>query len=94
MRKYNDTPAITFCVLNEGPFGWKNVSKKLNLNISWVEVYCGNRRTVAEALQCLDEQTYNLTETIASYPTHGHDLFLDMEQQVWTDDASSSYEGI
>ena len=94
VRKHNDTPAITFCVLNEGPFGWKNVSKKLNLNKSWVDVYCDNHSsTVDDALQCLDDQTYNLTETINSYPSRGHDFFLDMEQQMWNSDASSSYEG-
>ena len=91
LRKSADSPAITFCIQN--PFGWKNNSGKLNIFRSWVDAYCEQPDTVEAAVKCLDEQSFNLTETINSYPSDRFDLLLNMDQVQWVEDVTSSIEG-
>ena len=93
LRKSADSPAITFCIQN--PFGWKNNSGKLDVFNSWVDTYCDSPATVDAALKCLDEQSFNLTETINSniYPSDTFDLFLNMDHVQWMEGVTASTEG-
>ena len=82
-REHVDTPTITFCATNENYVGWKNDSIVLeDLFDPWRKV-CNNASTVEAAMTCIDNKTFNLTETINSHP-NPTGMTLDMNREVWT----------
>ena len=89
-RESNDTPAITFCAMdNETKIGWKNKS----FGITWVDMYCNNSKTVKDAVACLDDVTYNLTETIRDFEIEGIDFInlIGTDNDLWIYDVTEAY---
>ena len=79
------------CALNEQSLGWK---KKARLDVygTWVELFCENPTTIKDALTCLDEGTFNFTETVGkAWETSSEKL--DIDSTTWTEDVMSSWEG-
>jgi hypothetical protein len=91
-RESNDTPAITFCAMvNETKIGWKN---KTNFVITWVDSYCNNSKTVKDAVTCLDNLTYNLTETIRDHKNYDIQSInlIGTNNDLWTYDVTEAYK--
>ena len=76
-REPTDTPYITFCATdNKTGSGWKDDTIRTDHsenNQTYIEIYCSNSTTVSAAMNCLDEQTYNLSETIVDMSDQGQD---------------------
>ena len=92
-RENKDTPAITFCAMdNETKIGWKN-SVKLEFGMTWVDMYCNNSKTVKDAVACLDDVTYNLTETIRDFEIEGIDFInlIGTDNDLWIYDVTEAY---
>jgi hypothetical protein len=90
-RENKYTPAITFYALNnESDQGWKSkTSVKKNVGTTWVDLYCDNKRTVEETVSCLDDETYNLTETIQHFEideTEFNINIIDTDNELWIND--------
>ena len=85
-REIKDSPAITFCALNEN-YGWK---KKVRMDgwKTWVDLFCNNTTTLKDAMTCLDEGTFNHSETVGKRVGK-----LDIHSLVWTEDVTASFEG-
>ena len=45
------------------------------------------------AVNCLDQNTFNLSETIKSNFDKKWNLFLDMEKEIWTEDLTNPDKG-
>jgi hypothetical protein len=94
-RENKYAPAINFCALNNVTNqGWKSkTSVKKNLGTTWVDLYCNNKRTVEETVDCLDDETYNLTETIQDLEideTEFNVNIIDIDNELWIDDLTDS----
>ena len=77
-------PAITFCPAD----GWKNVSD-YNSSESQILQHCKETKSFEEALDCIDNETYNLTETVPmSYS--GNSI---INSSSWINDVSYSLFG-
>ena len=87
-REKKDSPAITFCAYNEQNYGWK---KKVRINgyRTWVDEFCNNTTSIKDAMTCLDEGTFNLSETV-NWKKVGK---LDIHSLAWTEDVTASYDG-
>ena len=95
-REREDTPAITFCAMdNETGTGWKNkINIKVEVGMTWVDLYCNNSKTVKDAVSCLDNLTYNLTETIRDENVADeHELmpFFGTDNDLWIYDVTEAY---
>ena len=65
-RNQEDSPSVTLCALNKKTgFGWK--SSKITHHTKIIESYCSNATTVIETTDCIDKNTFNLTETIPPF---------------------------
>ena len=64
-----DTPAITFCALNkETDRGWKSQTNvKKDIGTTWVDNYCNNKETLEDTVACMDDETFNITETLRDF---------------------------
>ena len=91
-RENKDTPAITFCAMdNETTTGWKKeFSVNFEFGLSWVDMYCNNSKTVKDAVTCLDDVTYNLTETMRDFE---HELIrpIGTDNDLWIYDVTEAY---
>ena len=67
-RQPEDSPTVTFCARNNNTgLGWKSMSKtSRDPNMTAIDLQCNNPETVDDALDCLNKETFNLTETIKS----------------------------
>ena len=91
-RKHTDSPTITFCAVNANYMGWKDDSiGMVDLYDPWKKV-CNNATTVESAMSCINNKTFNLTETINSHPDPT-EMTLDMNEEVWTSYVTSYSQG-
>jgi hypothetical protein len=94
-RENKDTPAITFCAMdNDTNVGWKNkISVKVELGMTWVDLYCNSSNKVKDAVACLDDVTYNLTETIRNTEVDECDFVncIDTANDLWMYDVTEAY---
>ena len=87
-REIKDSPAITFCALNEDNVGWKNTVGTWVQYGAWVDMYCANKTTVKDATACLDKASFNLSETVEKR------LYtLDISKTMWTEDVTTTHRG-
>ena len=93
-REMADSPAITICALNKQSVGWKNTSDQLTgkHTVTWVDEYCKSPENVEGVVACLDEETFNLTETIDFRPSTWL-KFIPMDKASWSYDVTSGYQG-
>ena len=61
----------------------------------WVNLYCGNFSTTVEAaLDCMNDKTFNLTETINTTVKIEWDFFLDVNNEIWSEDFTLPFQGL
>ena len=94
-RQPEDSPSFTFCALNNNELmGWK--SNKSLKNEDWfksaISDFCNNPTTVDDAMDCLDKQTFNLTETIKT-TNLSHNEGVGADNELWTQDISETHQG-
>ena len=83
-RQSNDTPSVTFCAQPRNSVnGWKNTSIRSIFDL--IDKHCGNPVNMDDAMDCLDRETYNQSETIGFI--EGINEF-DPYKTVWTQDIS------
>ena len=90
-RENKDTPAITFCAMdNETKLGWKN---KKSVGMTWVDMYCNNSQTVKDAVACLDDVTYNMTETIIDFEIDEIEFsnLIGTDNDLWIYEVTEAY---
>ena len=65
-REPDDSPAITFCAVNnKSLYGWKQTKEELeSTHVSAVDHHCNKPDLVEHAEECVERETFNLTETI------------------------------
>ena len=79
-------PAITFCTTN----AWKNASDS-NVSESLIVSHCNESNSFEEALECIENETYNLTETVPrAISNDGTDI---SNSSFWINDISLTYLG-
>ena len=94
LREPENSPSMTFCALNsETSLGWKSNKTFYEdwYTKSAMVVFCNNQTSVDDAMDCLDKQTYNLTETIKTKNSYGQTVRTD--NGLWTQDISETYQG-
>ena len=93
-RETGDSPAITICAQNKiTSFGWKHIGDPaVRFKISAFEMFCNNSQDLQEALDCIDKETFNRTETIRNKES---DLvrIVSQDEKIWTEDITASYFG-
>ena len=92
-RENKDSPAITLCVLNKDTDkGWKKKINVINeLGKTWVDMFCDKPETVDDAVACLDDGTFNLTETIGVGPNNFLNFF-GPNNESWIEDVTEPYK--
>ena len=94
-RQQEDSPSVTFCALNnKAMLGWKR-NESINEEdwfTSAIVVFCNNPKTVDDAMDCLDKETFNLTETIKTIKTTAGNN-IKTNNEVWMQDISETYQG-
>ena len=91
-----DTPAITFCALNkETDRGWKSQTNvKKDIGTTWVDLYCNNKETLEDTVVCMDDETFNITETLRDFEIDEIELsrnFIHTDNYLWTYDLTDVY---
>ena len=94
-KEPGDSPSVTFCVKDKfTTMGWKNKNKDEYDGKHPLQVYCKNATTVPAAMECIDEHTYSLNETIISneYMTTRWG-YLSTYDPLWIEDLELFYHG-
>ena len=92
--KTEDSPSITFCALAQGSdFGWKNKTTYRGFDTSAVlgGAGCGRIGSMDETIECVDEGTFNLTETVRSTQGINAD---ELDKTTWIEEIRPAVEGM
>ena len=85
-----DSPAITFCALSKGTDrGWKTEPQNQS-GKHWVEINCNSTDKVHDAVACLDNGTFNLTETIIGSLSPFLN-FIQTNNELWIEDVTEPF---
>ena len=92
-RENKDSPTITFCALNnETEKGWKKkIDEIADFYKTWPDKYCDNPEKIDDAVTCLNNGTFNLTETIRVGPNKNLN-FIGPDHELWIEDVSEPYK--
>ena len=88
-----DSPSITFCALNnKSMLGWKS-ARNLDGHMLGIDVHCKTPATVEDAIDCLEKETFNLTETIKPETSNFRNSFKT-DNELWMHEITETYQGI
>ena len=88
-REDKDSPAITFCALNNMQIGWKNQT-------NGAEVYQlkSNWKTVEEAVACFNDGTFYIAETIGDVQDELSNS-IKTDNDLWIEDVTGGiFKGV
>jgi hypothetical protein len=89
-------PAITLCPFEVNFHGWKNITPEMANNFETMyQDKCADAESTQEFVDCVEQKTFSLNETIAQGATHG--VFsspIDLaEPKFWTVDTTTAVQG-
>ena len=89
-KDYDETdhPAITVCGTN-GVSGWRNYDSSLHHGTPFQTV-CNLSTNAEEAVECVDKNTFNLTEMVVAAINSKHE---SLDESDWQEDISSLSAG-
>ena len=91
-RTPEDSPSLTFCAMNSLSYvGWKKKMTPVK-NMTAIDLHCNQSKTTIEALNCFEENTYNLTDTIKSKESYFSNA-VKPNDKIWQEEIFETYLG-
>ena len=93
-REQDDWPSLTICKFNnKSAMGWKDRTHFGDREgESWIDHFCGELKTIDDALACFQKGTFSLVETVIN-GTFKHELIkkqIDLNNSFWIEDVTEA----